>query len=64
MDCSPPCSPVHRNHQARILEWVAISLSRGSSQLRDQTPALQANSLQSEPPGKDKHSINGAICYF
>ena len=28
MDCSPPGSSVHRNLQARILEWVAISFSR------------------------------------
>ena len=40
--------------QARMLEWVAMSSSRGSSQLRDwtQSPAWQANSLKSEPPGK------------
>ena len=35
MDCSPPSSSVHRISQARILGWVAISYSRGSSQLRD-----------------------------
>ena len=37
MDCSPPGSSVHGILQARILEWVAISFSRGSSQPRDQT---------------------------
>ena len=31
MDCSPPGSPVHGISQARILEWVAIFFSRGSS---------------------------------
>ena len=31
MDCSPPGSSVHGIFQMRILEWVAISLSRGSS---------------------------------
>ena len=31
MDCSPPGSSVHGIPQARILEWVAISFSRGSS---------------------------------
>ena len=36
-DCSPPGSSVHGNSQARILEWIAISFSRGSSQPRDQT---------------------------
>ena len=30
MDCSPPGSSVHGILQARILEWVAISFSRGS----------------------------------
>ena len=31
VDCSPPSSSVHGILQARILEWVAISFSRGSS---------------------------------
>ena len=34
MDCSPPGSSVHGISLARILEWVAISYSRGSSQTR------------------------------
>ena len=37
MDCSLPGSSVHGIFQAGILEWVAISFSRGSSQPRDQT---------------------------
>ena len=37
MDCSPPGSSVHGILQARILEWVAVSFSRGSSQPRDRT---------------------------
>ena len=37
IDCSPPASSVHGISQAGILEWVAFSFSRGSSQLRDQT---------------------------
>ena len=37
MDCSLPGSSVHRILQARILEWVAISFSRGSSQPRNWT---------------------------
>ena len=37
MDFSPPGSSVHRISQAKILEWAAISSSRGSSQPRDQT---------------------------
>ena len=37
VDCSLPGSSVHGILQARILEWVAISFSRGSSWPRDQT---------------------------
>ena len=37
MDCSPPGSSVNGILQARILEWVAISFSRGSSQPRNRT---------------------------
>ena len=37
VDCSPPGSSVHGILQARILEWVAISFSKGSSRPRDQT---------------------------
>ena len=37
MDGSPPGSSVHGISQARILEWVTISFSTGSSQLRDRT---------------------------
>ena len=35
MDCSPSGSSVHGILQARILEWVAMIFSRGSSQPRD-----------------------------
>ena len=37
MDCSLPGSSVHGILQAKILGWVAISSSRGSSQPRDRT---------------------------
>ena len=37
MNCSPPGSSVHGILQVRILEWVAISFSRESSQPRDRT---------------------------
>ena len=37
MDCSLPGSSIHGIFQARVLEWVAISFSRGSSQPRDRT---------------------------
>ena len=47
--CSLPGFSVHGMLQARILEWVAISSSRGST---SKSPALQADSLPCEPPGK------------
>ena len=37
MDCSPPGSSVHGIFQAWILEWVAVSFSRGTSWPRDRT---------------------------
>ena len=37
MDCSLPGFSVYAIFQARVLEWVAISFSRGSSRPRDQT---------------------------
>ena len=50
VDCGPPGSSVHRILQARILEWVVITFSRGSSHPRDEpmSPTLQADSLPSE----------------
>ena len=62
MDCSLPGSSVHGTFQARILEWVAISSSRGSSQPRDQIHSLfsllhwQVDSLPLAPPGKPRPS--------
>ena len=54
MDCSPAGSSVHAILQARILEWVAISFSRNlpDSGIEPGSPALQADSLLSELPGK------------
>ena len=40
MDCNPPGSSVHGILQARILEWVAMPSSRGSSQAREYNPAF------------------------
>ena len=37
MDCSPPGSSVHGISQARILEWVALPSSKGSSRPRERT---------------------------
>ena len=48
LDCSPSGSSVHGILQVRILGWVAIPFSWGSSQPR--SPALQADSLPSEGP--------------
>ena len=61
MDCSLPGSSVHGFLQARILEWVAIPFSRGSSQPRIWTwsPALQADLLPSEPSGKPQGLKSG-----
>ena len=61
MYCSPPGSSVYGIFQARILEWAAISFSRGSSQSRDrilslwvstESPHWQADSLPLTLPGK------------
>ena len=45
MDCSQPGFSVHGSLQARILEWVAFSFSRGSSQPRDWTHTSCVSSL-------------------
>ena len=57
VDSSPPGSSVHGIPQARILEWVAMSFPRGSSQPRDCTctlasPALAGGYFITAPPGK------------
>ena len=54
MDCSPPGSSVHRILQASILEWVAISFSKGSSQPRGRTQVscIAGKFFTTEPPGK------------
>ena len=54
MDCNPPGSTVHGISQARLLEWVAISFSRGSSQFRDRThvSCLAGGFFTPDPPGK------------
>ena len=48
MDCSPPGSSVHGVLQARILEWVAISSSRGSSWPRNWTRVSYVSWCQSQ----------------
>ena len=54
IDCCLPGSSVHGIFQARVLEWVAISFSRGSSQPRDRTwisHIAGRHILPSEPQG-------------
>ena len=43
---------VHGILQARVLEWVAVPFSRGSSQPKPRSPTLQADSLKAELQGK------------
>ena len=51
MVCTPPGSSVYGIFQARILEWVSIHFSRGSSNSGTAfgSPTLQADPLRSEP---------------
>src|SRR5574340_32140 len=58
MDCA-----VRGILQARILEWVAFSFFRGSSQPRDQTQVSRTagNSLPAEPQGKPKNIGVGSL---
>ena len=58
----PPGSSVHGILLASILEWVAISFSRGSSQPR--SPALQVDSLPGEPQGKPHEDKTQANFHF
>ena len=66
VDCSPPGSSVHWILQARILEWVAISSSTGSSWPGDGNHSFlrllnwQADSLPTEPPGKPSQILLGS----
>ena len=54
MDCSPRGSSFRGILQTRIVAWVVLPFSRGSSQprIKPGSPASQADSLPSEPPGK------------
>ena len=70
MDQSPPGSFLHGILQPRILEWVAISYSRGSSQPRDRTRASCASYIscidwQADhclPPGKPQIKAYPWLC--
>ena len=54
MDCSLPDSTVQRILQARILEWVAMPSTTGSSNpgIKPRSPTSQADSLPAELSGK------------
>ena len=62
MDCSLPGSSVHGIFLARILQWVAIPFSRGSSQPRDRTriSSIAGGFFTSEPLGKPHSQV---YCY-
>jgi len=62
MDCSSPGSSVHGILQARILEWVVIPFSRGSSQPRDQdqVSCTAGRFLPPEPP--EKSNVVVCVC--
>ena len=57
MDCSLPGSSVHDISQARILEWVAISSSRGSSRPRD------LSDLGIKPTSPVSHALQADLVY-
>ena len=58
MNCSLPGSSVHGILQARKLEWVVISFSGDlpNPEIEPGSPALQADSLLSGPPGKPRET--------
>ena len=58
MDCGPPGSSVHGILQAKILEWVAISFSRGSSQsgIEPESLGLASGLFTTKPPGRPQPS--------
>ena len=62
MSCSPPGSSVHWVFQARILEWIAISFSKGSSQNKDQNlvSCIAGGFFTTEPPGNLKWLIHNS----
>ena len=66
MDCSLPCSSIHGILQARILEWVAMPSSRGSSQPRDWThiSGIAGGFLTTEPSGEARLMYSSPIHNF
>ena len=70
MDCGPPGSSVHGILQARILQWVAMPSSRGSSQPKDWTTSLGSSCIAdvfftAEPLGMpSKRARHLKICFI
>ena len=68
VDCSLPGSSVHGILQARILEWAAMSFSRGSFQPRNRTQVSHVylhwkqGSLPLAPTGKPLHMSVSSYC--
>ena len=58
MDYGLPGSSVHGISQGRVLEWVAISSSMGSSRPGEEpeSPGLASGFFTTEPPGKSPYS--------
>ena len=63
IDCGPPASSVHGILQARMLEWIPFPSPGDLSDpgIKPRSPALQADSLPSEPPGKPKNTGVGSL---
>ena len=70
MDCSLPGSSIHGIFQARVLEWVAISFSRGSSQPSDLTRVSHTPGRHftvwatREPPSGPRKPLIGIFLFF
>ena len=58
----PTDHSVHEILQARMLEWVAVSFSRGSSQPEPRSTTLQADYLKAELQGKPRSALSLLIC--
>ena len=66
--CDPKHYTVHGIFQARILEWAAFPFSRGvfptqrlNPGIKHRSPALQADSIPADPPGKPKNTEVGSL---
>ena len=64
MDCSPPGSSVPEILQARILEWVAMPFSRGSSRPRDKTHISQVSCIGRWGLYQQRHLAVGSQCVW